>query len=81
MDLISKIGQILLILGLIYLWNKYIVELIIGKVIGFHKKNNKQNLNKQPIKFFVENESNIINFGKIFYWFGGIIIILGIITE
>ena len=81
MDLISKIGQILLILGIIYLWNKYIVKLIIEKVIGFHKKNNKKNLNKQPIKFFVENESNIINFGKAFYWFVGIIIILGIINE
>ncbi|PCI06845.1 MAG: hypothetical protein COB73_09315 [Flavobacteriaceae bacterium] len=67
MDLISKIGQILLILGIIYLWNKYIVKLIIGKVIGFHKKNNKQNLNKQPMKFFVKNELNIINISIIFY--------------
>jgi F420-0:gamma-glutamyl ligase-like protein len=81
MDLISKIGQILLILVVIYLWNRYVVKLIIGELIGFHRKNNERNLNKQPIKFFVENELNIINFVKAFYWFGGIIIILGIINE
>ena len=79
MDLISKIGQILLILVLIHLWNRYVVKMIFGDISEFHKKNNKRNLNKQPIKFFVENELIIINFAKAFYWFGGIIIILEII--
>ena len=81
MELISKIGQILFIVVLIYLWNKFIVKLLIGTVVNFHKKNNVKNLNKQPIKFFVENELKIINIAKLFYWFGGIIIIVGIITE
>jgi len=81
MEVISKIGQIIFVVVLIYLWNKYIVKLIIGKVINFHKKNNKQNLNKQPIKFFVKNELNIIKISRFFYWFGGIIIVIGILTE
>ncbi|WP_165734419.1 hypothetical protein [Polaribacter sp. 20A6] len=81
MELISKIGQILFIVVLIYLWNKFIVKLLIGTVVNFHKKNNVKNLNKQPIKFFVKNELKIINMARLFYWFGGIIIIIGIITE
>ncbi|PZW37627.1 hypothetical protein LX95_02872 [Mesonia algae] len=81
MELTSKIGQILFIIVLIYLWNKFIVKLIIGKVVNFHKKNNAKNLNKQPIKFFVENELKIIKIARLIYWFGGIIIIFGIIKE
>ena len=81
MELISKIGQIIFIIVLVYLWNKLIVKLVIRKVVDFHKKNNVENLNRQPIKFFVENDSNIIKIARFIYWFGGVIIIFGIIRE
>jgi hypothetical protein len=74
MDLLLKIGKILIILGLIYLWNKYIVKTLIHKVIGFHKRNNTERINKQPIKFLIDNEFKIIKFAQYFYWFGAIII-------
>jgi hypothetical protein len=53
---------------------------MIKLLVGFHKKNNVKNLNKQPIKFVVENEKNIYNFAAGFYWIGAIIISFGILT-
>ena len=45
------------------------------------KSNNKNNLDKQPVKFFINNELNIINFAQYFYWFGGIVISLEILLN
>jgi hypothetical protein len=79
MDFLIKVGQIVLILAVIYLWNKYIVKILIHKIIGFQKKNNAENIDKQPIKFFVDNELNIIKFAQYFYWFGALISSLGLL--
>lgn len=53
---------------------------MIGWLVRFHKNNNVKNLNKQPIKFVVENEKNIYNFAAGFYWVGAILISLIILT-
>ena len=53
MDYLIKIGQILFILFVVFLWNKFIITTIVKKVVGFHKSNNKNNLDKQPVKFFI----------------------------
>ena len=79
MDYLIKIGQILFILFVVFLWNKFIITTIVKKVVGFHKS--KNNLDKQPVKFFINNELNIINFAQYFYWFGGIVISLEILLN
>ena len=81
MDYLIKIGQILFILFVVFLWNKFMITTIVKKVVGFHKSNNKNNLDKQPVKFFINNELNIINFAQYFYWFGGIVISLEILLN
>ena len=81
MDFLIKIGQVLFLLVVIYLWNRYLITTLIKSVIGFHKRNNAKNISKQPIKFFVDNEKNIIKFGQYFYWFGGILISIDILIH
>ncbi|MGJ8745649.1 hypothetical protein [Polaribacter sp.] len=81
MDFLIKIGQIALILVVIYLWNTFIIKKIIQKVIGYHKKYNSNNIDKQPIKFFVDHELNIIKYAQYFYWLGGLLISLGILLN
>ena len=75
MDLLAKTGQVLMIVILIYLWNKYIVTKVIQGMVKFYKRNVVLDKNL-AIKFFIKNDNNFINFGKYFYWFGGAIICL-----
>ena len=79
MDILTNVVQVLLILTIVYLWNRFIVKFLIQKVVNFQKKYNSENLNSQPIKFFVENELSIIKFGQSFYWFGAIFICFNIL--
>ena len=79
MDLLIKIGQVLAVFVVIYLWNTFIIKRLIMKVTSFHKTNNSENTLKQPIKFFVVNELHIIKFAQYFYWFGAFIMSLGIL--
>jgi len=72
--MIFKIFQVVLILGLIYLWNRFIIKFMIKHLIGFHKKYNKKNLNSQPIKFVIDNEGRIYSTFCAFYWIGGLVI-------
>lgn len=81
MDFLAKIWQILLILTIIYFWNKYIPKLLIHNLNKFHKKNNAKNINKQPVKFFIDNELIIIKLAQYFYWFGAIIICISILLN
>lgn len=68
MEFLSKIASLLFSLFLLFLWNKFVVPFLVKLITGFHKRNNKQNLNRQPIKFVIENELNIIRFIQVFYW-------------
>ena len=68
MEFLSKIASLLFILFLLFLWNKFVVPFLVKLITGFHKRNNKQNLNRQPIKFVIENELKIIRFIQVFYW-------------
>ena len=58
--ILAKIINIILIIFLIYIWNKYVVTHIVKLVNGFHKRNNVANLTRQPIKFAIENEHFIV---------------------
>ena len=79
MTIFEKIGQVLLIFAVIAIWNRFIPKWLIGKVVRFHKNHNAKNLQKQPIKFFLEHEADLIRIIKAFYWFGFAIIALGIL--
>ena len=68
MEFLSKIASLLFSLFLLFLWNKFVVPFLVKLITGFHKRNNKQNLNRQPIKFVIENELKIIRFIQVFYW-------------
>ena len=59
---------------IIYLWNRFVITIIINKLIGFHKKYNPANLHRQPIKFVVDNETKIVKYIQYFYWFAAIIL-------
>ena len=78
MDFLSKIEDIVLFALLIYLFNRYIVKVIIQKMVRFHKKHT--DIDRNPaIRFFVNNEQKIISFACNFYWLGGVLIALSIL--
>lgn len=79
MNYFSKFINIILVIILIYLWNKFVVNFIIKRINTFHKTRNVTNINKQPIKFVIENETQIIRFAQGFYWIGGIIVIINLL--
>ena len=81
MEILFKVIKILSLFGIIYLWNHFIVSNMIKSLVRFHKKNNQENLNKQPTKFLVQNEKGIINFAFGFYWVGAFIMVYGIIFD
>lgn len=64
-----------------FFWNKYVVEYILNRPEKFHNKHNANNLDKQPIKFYLQNKSKIIKFAKGFYWIGFIILTIMILTD
>ena len=74
MEFLNVLLTLLFLFIVIYLWNKYVVEFVINRAEKFHKEYNFNNLNKQPIKFFIQNKNAIIKFVKAFYWIGFVII-------
>lgn len=81
MEILIKILKILILCLVIYLWNRFIVKNMIKALVGFHKRNNIKNLNKQPIKFLVQNEHSIYNFAAGFYWIGIAFVSIIILTN
>lgn len=83
MEFLNKFITILILFVIIFFWNKYIVEYVFNRPEKFHKKYNEENLNKQPIKFYLENKRNLIKFAKWFYWIGfvylSIMVLIGVI--
>lgn len=70
MEILIKLGKIALIIGFVYLWNRFIVKKMIRLVINFHKRHNQKNLHRQPVKFLVKNEGNIYKYYAAFFWLG-----------
>jgi len=54
------------------------VKYIIEKLVNFHKKHNKENLDKFPIKFLISYEKEIIKYFGWFYYFAAGFIIISI---
>ena len=46
-----------------------------------NKIHNSENLDKQPIKFYLDNKTAIIKFAKGFYWFGFVVIAIMILID
>lgn len=74
MEFLNVFFSILFFLIVVYYWNKYVIEFMINRTEKFHKEHNFSNLNKQPLKFFLQNKNVIIKFAKAFYWIGFVII-------
>lgn len=54
-------------------------EIIFEKVLLFHQQYNAANLEKNPIKFVLENRNKIKNGFKILFFLGGFIIYYGVV--
>lgn len=81
MESLNKLLTILILFIVVFFWNKYIVEYIFNRPEKFHKKHNADNLNRQPIKFYLENKTKLIKFAKWFYWVGFIMFTIMILTD
>ncbi|WP_367391516.1 hypothetical protein [Lewinella sp. LCG006] len=76
--MLIKFLVILSLFGAIYLWNRFLVKNMIKGLIGFHKTFNAENLNRQPVKFVIENEEGINKAFTGFFWVGAVLISLSI---
>lgn len=81
MAFLTKFLTILILFIVVFFWNKYIVEYNLNRLVKFHKNNNADNLDKQPIKFYIQNKTAILRFAKGFYWFGFVIITIMILID
>lgn len=79
MNIIGRLMLIFFVFEIIYLWNRFVITFMVKRLTNFHKKYNSSNLHRQPIKFFIDNESYIIKYFGWFYWFGGVIIAIGLL--
>jgi hypothetical protein len=81
MAFLNKLLTILILFVVVFFWNKYIVEYNLNSLVKFHENNNADNLDKQPIKFYIQNKTAILRFAKGFYWFGFVIITIMILID
>ena len=81
MSFLTKLLTILILFVVVFLWNKYLIEFALNRPETFHKNHNAKNLDKQPIKFYLENKTAIIKFAKGFYWFGFVVISIMILIN
>jgi len=81
MTLTQKICFIIILLVVIFLWNRVVPRHLIQSVNDFHRHRNKNNIDKQPIKFFLDNEKMLIRMLKMIYWFGFMLMSYTILFE
>lgn len=81
LTVIEKIGSLTILYAVVWIWNRYVPKTLFRRVIGFHEKHNTKNLDKQPIKFFVDHEEKMVAGAKLVYWIGAIAIGIGIIAS
>lgn len=81
MEFLNKLLTIVILFIVVLFWNKYIVEFNLNRLDKFHKNYNVHNLDKQPIKFYIQNKTAIIKFAKGFYWFGFVVIAIMILID
>ena len=68
----------MVLIAVVYLWNRFIPRWLTYSISNFHKKYNAENLDKFPISLFVGNEAKIIRFMQWFYWIGLLVILIGV---
>lgn len=81
MEFLNKLLTIVILFVVVFFWNKYIVEFNLNRLDKFHKNYNVDNLDKQPIKFYIQNKTTILRFAKGFYWFGFVVITIMILID
>lgn len=80
MKFLSQIAVVLFFLGIIYCWNRFVIAKMVRYVVHVNKKKNPNKLDQQPLKFLIENEEKVILYGQGFYWVGGIVMILILVS-
>jgi hypothetical protein len=75
---LTKLLLSVLLVLLIYFWNKFVPKRLIRGATNFHKKHNKGALNTNPVRFVVKNEAKLIKGMQVFYWMAALLILLGI---
>jgi len=76
--ILGKLLKSLLLIVIIYFWNKIVPELLVNTLSNFHKKYNRKNLDKFPITLLVGNEQMIIGTFKVFYWIALVFLLIGL---
>jgi len=61
---------------MINLFNQ-LFHFMVDTVVGFHQKNNVANLNRQPIKFFVSNQTKLKQIATIIWFLGSALMLYG----
>ncbi|HGW3732455.1 hypothetical protein [Citrobacter freundii] len=75
---IPALKNVFLLLGgylFIYFSIFSFIELIADNISSFHQRNNKRGLQKQPVKYFIENKHDVIYSYKIIFNIGYAIIV------
>lgn len=64
------------IIAMINLFNQLFFYML-DTIIAFHQKNNAENLNRQPIKFFITNRDSIRQVATIIWFLGSALMLYG----
>lgn len=76
LDIFLAVFFSIIIIAMINLFNQLFFY-ILDAVISFHQKNNAENLNRQPIKFFITNRDIIRQTATIIWFLGSALMLYG----
>lgn len=66
-----------IIIFMINLFNQ-IFHYMVDTVVAFHQKNNAANLNRQPIKFFITNQTTLKRVATVIWFSGSALMLYGV---
>jgi hypothetical protein len=66
-----------IIISVINLFNQ-LFHFMVDSVVGFHQKNNAANLNRQPVKFFVSNQTTFKRVATVIWFLGSALMLYGL---
>ena len=55
-----------------------LIAILVKRVIDWHRENNSANLHRQPIRFAIERQEQLINFANYFYFASSLLVLWGI---
>lgn len=67
----------LIVISLLNFVNQFF-SYMVDSIVAFHQKNNASNLGRQPIKFFIENQTKLKQVASVIWFLGSVLILYGI---